>query len=210
MVHGYADLVYDHQGGPRGGDKTFSESMLMVMAQHTPGPGTLTLRAMLSLDPAMGAAAIRCCCRPARPPTACTPLVDRQHPHDLFMELAGVYSLPVGDGCVGLPLCRLSGRAGAGAADLHAPLLRHGRPGGADHPSLAGFHPHHLWRGHRRLRARPFKIEGSAFNGREPDQFRWDFDPPRLDSYSGRLSLNPDRRTGRSRSATASSRAPSS
>ncbi len=37
----------------------------------------------------------------------------------------------------------------------------------------------------------PFKLEGSVFNGREPDQFRWNFDPPRLDSYSGRLSFNP-------------------
>ena len=56
MVHGYVDAVYDHQGGPRGDSKTFSESMLMVMAQHPAGPGTLTLRAMLSLDPAMGPA----------------------------------------------------------------------------------------------------------------------------------------------------------
>jgi hypothetical protein len=31
----------------------------------------------------------------------------------------------------------------------------------------------------------------SVFNGREPDQHRWDFDPLRLDSYSGRISFNP-------------------
>ena len=54
MLHGYVLGVYDHQGGPRGEDKAFSESMLMVMAQHAAGPGTLTLRTMLSLDPAMG------------------------------------------------------------------------------------------------------------------------------------------------------------
>ena len=45
MVHGYANLVYDHQGGPRGNTKTFSESMFMVMAQHAAGRGTLTCRA---------------------------------------------------------------------------------------------------------------------------------------------------------------------
>jgi hypothetical protein len=38
---------------------------------------------------------------------------------------------------------------------------------------------------------RNWKVEGSAFNGREPDQFRWNFDEPRLDSYSGRLTYNP-------------------
>src|SRR5262249_37947961 len=37
----------------------------------------------------------------------------------------------------------------------------------------------------------PFKLEGSVFNGREPDQHRWNFDPLRLDSYSGRVSYNP-------------------
>ena len=47
MVHGYADLVYDRQGGPRGDSQTFVEGMLMAMAQRPVGPGALTLRAML-------------------------------------------------------------------------------------------------------------------------------------------------------------------
>jgi hypothetical protein len=38
MAHGYVDLVHDHQGGPRGGDETFSESMVMLAAQHPEGP----------------------------------------------------------------------------------------------------------------------------------------------------------------------------
>jgi len=37
-----------------------------------------------------------------------------------------------------------------------------------------------------------WKLEGSAFNGREPDQHRWNIDPIRLDSYSGRLTVNPN------------------
>ena len=36
-----------------------------------------------------------------------------------------------------------------------------------------------------------WKLEGSAFNGREPDENRWDFDPIKLDSYSGRVLYNP-------------------
>ena len=35
------------------------------------------------------------------------------------------------------------------------------------------------------------KIEASAFNGTEPNENRWNFDKPRLNSFSGRLSFNP-------------------
>jgi hypothetical protein len=35
------------------------------------------------------------------------------------------------------------------------------------------------------------KVEGSIFTGREPDENRYDFDRPRFDSYSGRISWNP-------------------
>lgn len=56
MVHGLANAVYDHQGGPRGDSKGFSNSMLMLMGDRPLGPGILSLRAMLSLDPAMGRA----------------------------------------------------------------------------------------------------------------------------------------------------------
>ena len=37
-----------------------------------------------------------------------------------------------------------------------------------------------------------WRLEGSVFNGREPDEERWGFDPIALDSYSGRVSYNPD------------------
>jgi hypothetical protein len=36
-----------------------------------------------------------------------------------------------------------------------------------------------------------FKLEGSSFTGREPNEKRYDFDKPRFDSWSGRLSFNP-------------------
>ena len=35
-----------------------------------------------------------------------------------------------------------------------------------------------------------FKMEGSLFNGREPDQFRWNIEKPRLNSRTIRLSYN--------------------
>src|SRR5262249_9406344 len=54
MVHGYADVIYDNQGGKRGENKTFNESMLMGMASHPFGGGTIGFRGMMSLDPLMG------------------------------------------------------------------------------------------------------------------------------------------------------------
>jgi hypothetical protein len=38
-----------------------------------------------------------------------------------------------------------------------------------------------------------FKLEGSSFTGREPNESRYGFDKPRFDSWSGRLSYNPTR-----------------
>jgi hypothetical protein len=41
------------------------------------------------------------------------------------------------------------------------------------------------------VRLGDFKLEGSSFTGREPDEHRFNFDKPRFDSYSGRFSYNP-------------------
>jgi hypothetical protein len=191
MVHGYADLIYDQQGGPRGSDKTFSESMFMVMAQHPIGPGVLTLRSMLSLDPLMGKRGYPLLLQTGETADGVTPLIDRQHPHDLLMELAGVYSVPIGKTSsaflyVGYP----------GEPALGPPTFMH-RFSGMDDPAAPIAH-HWLDSTHitfgvvtAGLVHGPLEIEGSVFTGREPDQFRWDFDRPRLDSYSGRLSFNP-------------------
>jgi hypothetical protein len=41
------------------------------------------------------------------------------------------------------------------------------------------------------VRLDKFKVEASSFTGREPDENRYDFDKPKFDSWSGRLSYNP-------------------
>jgi hypothetical protein len=84
MVHGYADGIYDRQGGPRGQEKGFSQSMLMAMAQHPLGEGTLGLRAMGSLDPAMGPSGYPLLLQTGETADGRTGLIDRQHPHDLL------------------------------------------------------------------------------------------------------------------------------
>jgi hypothetical protein len=191
MADGYVDLVYDHQGGPRGADRVFSPSMFMLMAQHAAGPGELTLRSMVSLDPAMGPAGYPLLLQTGETANGVTPLVDRQHPHDLFMELAGTYSVPVGGNASAFLYVGYPGEPALGPATfMH-------RFSGMDDPAAPITH-HWLDSTHitygvvtTGLVLGPWKLEGSVFNGREPDQYRWDFDPLRLDSYAGRLSLNP-------------------
>jgi hypothetical protein len=191
MLHGYIAGVYDHQGGPRGGDMAFSESMAMGMAQKKLAGGTLTLRAMLSLDPLMGKRGYPLLLQTGETADGKTPLVDRQHPHDLFMELGGLYSVPVNDS---LSLFAYLGYPGEPA--LGPPTFMH-RFSGMDDPAAPITH-HWLDSTHitygvvtAGLVDGDWKIEASAFHGREPDQFRWNFDSFTLDSASARLSWNP-------------------
>src|SRR5205085_9897330 len=85
MAHGYALGVYDAQTGKRDGSQAYSASMLMLMAQHvTLGGNMLSFRAMTSLDPAMGPRGYRELLQTGETADGKTPLIDRQHPHDLF------------------------------------------------------------------------------------------------------------------------------
>ena len=193
MAHGVLNGVYDSQSGPRGGDKAFASGMLMGMAQRQVGEGnTLQLRAMLSPDPLMGPSGYPLLLATGETADGKTPLVDRQHPHDLVMELSAslshafgvhdsafVYAGLPGEPAFGPPtfMHRLSGMDNAAAPITHHWLdSTHVTFGvvtaGWVHQSL--------------------KLEVSAFKGREPDQHRWDIESPRLDSQDARQSWNPD------------------
>ena len=191
MLHGYVLGVYDHQGGPRGDDKAFSESMLMAAAQRQAGPGTLTLRTMLSLDPLMGKDGYPLLLQTGETANGTDPLIDRQHPHDLFMELSATYALPLTDTTSAFLYAGYPGEPALGP-----PTFMH-RFSGMDNPEAPISH-HWLDSTHITygvltggLVRGNWKIEGSLFNGREPDEHRWDFDKARLDSASVRLSWNP-------------------
>lgn len=98
MLHGMADVVDDHQGGPRGAHDTFASNMIMVTARRPWSHGRLGGRAMLSLEPAtIGQDGYPLLLQTGETADGRTPLVDRQHPHDLFMELALVGSVVSGD-----------------------------------------------------------------------------------------------------------------
>lgn len=191
MVHGYLDAIYDHQGGPRGDDKSFSASMLMLMAQRPLASGTFGLRGMFSLDPVMGKGGYPLLLQTGETADGVTPLIDRQHPHNLFMEMAASYSVPVGEHdsvfvYAGLP----------GEPALGPPAFMH-RFSGMDNPEAPITHhwldSTHVTNGVVTLGyvRGDFKIEGSIFHGREPDQFRYRIEPGSLDSQSVRISYNP-------------------
>lgn len=191
MTGGYIDIVSDHQGGDRGATMAFAEGMVMAMAQRSLGGGVLTLRSMISPDPFMGPDGYPLLLQTGETADGITPLVDRQHPHDLFMELAAVYSYARDSRWstflyVGYP----------GEPALGPPTFMH-RFSGMDDPVAPITHhwidSTHITFGVVTLGIvdGPWKLEGSVFNGREPDQNRWDFDTLRLDSYAARLSLNP-------------------
>jgi hypothetical protein len=191
MVSGSATFLYDKQGGPRGDDKVFSESMLMVMGGKDFGRGRLGLRAMVSLDPLMGKSGYPLLFATGETANGRTELIDRQHPHDFLMEVAASWAQDLGGGkglylYAGLP----------GEPALGPPTFMH-RLSGMDNPEAPighhWFDSTHVTFGvvTAGFSTRTWKIEASAFKGREPDQHRWDVETPKLDSWSVRAFWNP-------------------
>ena len=98
LLHGYADLAWDDQGGPRGDRRLLSDNMAMALATRRLGAGSLGLRAMLSAEPAtIGKRGYPLLLQTGETANGATPLIDRQHPHDLLMELAGAYTVARGN-----------------------------------------------------------------------------------------------------------------
>lgn len=191
MVHGFINLVDDHQGGPRGGDKVFSSSMLMWMGRKAVDDNIIGLRAMVSADPVMGKRGYPLLFQVGETADGKTELVDWQHPHDAFMELAATYARVFSDQNSAFLYVALPGEPALGpAAFMHrysgeeipeAPLTHHKID--ATHVSFGVVTVGYVYR--------DLKLEGSLFNGREPDQFRWNIERPRLNSRTIRLSYNP-------------------
>lgn len=192
MTHGFIDAIYDHQDGLRGGQQNFSESMLMVMGQRTVENGTLALRGMFSLDPTMGKSGYPELFQTGETADGKTSLVDRQHPHNLFMELSTSFSHSLTDHISYFFYAGLPGEPALGPSSfMH-------RQSSGDNPEAPITHhwldSTHITNGVATLGfvVNKFKIESSAFYGREPDQFRYKIEPGPLDSASFRLTYNPN------------------
>lgn len=193
MAHANLNLVHSWQEGPRGGDKTFLAGMVMGMARREAGPGTLQVRAMLSPDPLMGRRGYPLHLAAGETADGVTLLVDRQHPHDFFMELSASYSVPLGGNASLFLYAGLPGEPAFGP-----PAFMH-RAAIADSPEAPITH-HWLDSTHitfgvvtAGVIVGDFKLEGSRFNGREPDERRWNIETGPLDSTAVRLSWNPTR-----------------
>jgi hypothetical protein len=191
MVHADVFGVFTRQGGPRGGSQAFSTNMAMGAGTRRLGGGIVTLRAMTTLEPLMGPAGYRLLLQTGETADGRTHLVDRQHPHDLAMELAAIYSHPLGAGRSAFAYFGWPGEPAIGpAAFMHrgsadevpvAPLAHHWLD--ATHISFGTVTAGLVWGA--------AKVEASAFNGREPDADRWNFERPRFDSHAARVTVNP-------------------
>jgi hypothetical protein len=192
MLHATIDGTYDWQSGPRGDEKTFVSGMLMAMAKRKIGQdGTLQLRAMLSPDPFMGPKGYPLLLATGETGDGKTPLVDRQHPHDLFMELSASYAHKLTDKDSVFIYAGLPGEPAFGPpAFMHRASIMDSPEAPISHHWMDSTHisfgvatlgwVHGDW-----------KVEASRYNGREPDQHRYDIETGALDSTAARLSWNP-------------------
>lgn len=193
MAHGTIFIDYNQQGGPRGEGKAESVNFGMLMEQHKLGAGTILFREMFSAESLTSP-------HPGFPELFQTgetyhgePLVDHQHPHNVFAELAAYYTLPITEKVTwefyGGPSAEPAlgpvtyiHRASA-AEDPLAPLGHHLQD--STHTSFGvittGFTIDRI------------KLEASVFNGREPNEERWSIQFAALDSYSGRAWIAPAR-----------------
>jgi hypothetical protein len=193
MGHLRLNAIYDWQSGPRGDDMAFLAGMAMGTARRDFGEAdTLQFRAMLSPDPFMGKRGYPLLLATGETSDGTTHLVDRQHPHDLFMELSGTYAHRLDDDNSAFLYFGYPGEPALGpAAFMH-------RAAGMDNPQAPISH-HWLDSTHITFGVLTagfvhddWKVEVSRFTGREPDQHRFDFDRARFDSTAARLSWNPD------------------
>ncbi len=192
MYDGLLSVMLNRQGGPRGGTDFKAPNWWMGMLTHRLGHGTLTFTGMASLEPAtVGKCGYREIFQAGE---TCNgqPLVDRQHPHDLTMQLAGAWHVPV------TKHARLTIAGGPVGEPALGPVAFMHRPSAAENPvaplSHHTFDSTHIAMGviTAAVDRGPVIVEASLFNGREPDDNRWNLlDRGPLDSWSARVWIRP-------------------
>ena len=192
MAHATVSAQYTDHSGPRGGDKFYATSMAMLTAERDMDWGRIQLKSMLSLEPAMSARGY-----PNLFATGETaggqPLVDRQHPHDLFMELAARVDFNTGFGTAFL----YGGPVGEPALGPSAFMMRQSARYNPEAPiTHHWFDSTHITYGvvTAGIATPKFQLEASAFRGAEPDEQRWNIETPKLDSWSVRGTFTPSPR----------------
>jgi hypothetical protein len=193
MASGTLFAVHTNQNGPRGRDKFFSTNWVMPMASRRVGPGTLTLRSMLSFEPASVTHGRYPLLLQTGETHGGIPIVNGQHPHDFFMELAASYQLRLGERTA---LNVYGGPRGEPA--LGPPAYPH-RVSASESPVAVLSH-HFQDSTHIAsnvmtvgITHRALTLEASGFHGREPDEARWGLESGAIDSFATRLTIAPGR-----------------
>jgi len=196
MIHGNIFLRYTKQDlgnkGARGDDKFDAPNWFMVMAQRKVGRnGLFHYEAMISLDRLTEGGSGYPLLFQSGESWKGRPLVDRQHPHDLFSGLSVGYTQALSKKSDVFIYIGYPGEPALGSvAFMHRPSALNGPDAPISHHWNDGTHITFgvVTVGYRYDQ---FKIEASSFTGREPDEDRYNFDKPRFNSWSGRLSYNP-------------------
>lgn len=193
MLHGVVFATYNQQGGPRGAGKAESVNWLMSMEQHRLGGGTIFFRQMFSAESLTSP-------HPGFPELFQTgetyhgrALVDHQHPHNVFAELSVFYTRPLTEKNSWFVY------GGPSAEPALGPVTYIHRGSASELPAAPL--GHHLQDSTHTsfgvittgVIIDRIKLEGSAFNGREPNEERWSIQLAALDSWSGRISFAPTR-----------------
>jgi len=197
MLHGnlFAQFLYEpgdrHRTGGNANAQGSSVNWVMAMARRPAGSGRFGVRAMLSAEPwtvtdcgFLNYLATGEICDGDT-------IHDRQHPHDLFMELSVDYDRPLRGTLRWQLYTGLAGEPALGPAGFPHRLSAMANP-------VAPITHHWLDATHitfglvtTGIYDRGWKAEVSVFNGREPDATRWDLDLAALDSFAGRLWVLP-------------------
>ena len=190
-AHAQVSAVFADEDGPRGDDEFFSTNHVMISGRRQAGAGVFGMRTMWSLEPAMGKRGYPLLLQTGETADGVTPLVDRQHPHDFRWNSPRP----------------TAARSAPTAASISTPP-QSARPRSGRQPSCIAHQPSCCRSRRSRITVNSShvtfgvvtfgvivspkaKIEASVFRGREPDQERWGFEKPGLDSFSFRLSVNP-------------------
>ena len=191
MWMGQGFVAATQQSGPRGKDKIYSLNWGMLGAAKAIGDGSFMFRSMLSLEPATVTHRVYPLLFASGEAAFGQPIIDGQHPHDFFMELAVQYARPVGE----------TAMLNVYYAPIGDPALG---PTAFPHRASAMETPQavlsHHWQDSTHIannvltagiQLDTVRFEVSGFHGMEPDEGRWNIDYGAMDSWSARFSLFP-------------------
>jgi hypothetical protein len=189
MLHANAFIVDTQQSGPRGADKFYSVNWIMPTFIWTAGRHSIGFRTMLSADPATVTKRRYPELFQSGETAFGLPIVDAQHPHELFMELAARYDAKLTEKSAVFAYGGLLGEPALG------PTAFPHRSSASENPAaVLGHHQQdstHISNNVITLGfvGGPLQLEASTFHGREPDENRWNIDGGKPDSFAARMTL---------------------